>query len=368
MSHTAILSGVVAELFQRECPPEVAIAAEQHGWRGDLWRRVEEMGLAVASVPERLGGAGGSAHDDFTILRAVGRHAVPLPIAETGFLAGGVLARVGLLVPDGPLAVAPVHSDKLQLDRAGDAWTVSGVARFVPWASQAHQIVVVTASPDAGSVVGLVPRTACDIGPGTSVAGEPRDQVRFQDAVMTSWGDTGADLVRELRLRGALARSVMMVGALESALELTIAHAAARKQFGKPISAFQAIKQHLAQMARDVSLARVVVEVATAAAGDRPSLPELEIAVAKTICGHAAAGVSARAHQVHGAIGVTRECALQLYTRRLWAWRDEFGTEQVWAAEIGRAAFDAGRALWPLVASVGTEVATECHRAPEGSR
>ena len=68
----------------------------------------------------------------------------------------------------------------------------------------------------------------------------------------------------------------------------------------------------------------------------------------KVRTGEAATRGTAIAHQVHGAIGFTHEHALHFATRRLWAWREEFGTDAQWAAELGRAAIHArATGFWP---------------------
>jgi acyl-CoA dehydrogenase len=73
-------------------------------------------------------------------------------------------------------------------------------------------------------------------------------------------------------------------------------------------------------------------------------------AVAKVRCGEAATRGTGIAHQVHGAIGFTHEHALHYATRRLWAWREEFGTDAFWAARLGRAAIGARAAgFWPAI-------------------
>jgi acyl-CoA dehydrogenase len=92
---------------------------------------------------------------------------------------------------------------------------------------------------------------------------------------------------------------------------------------------------------------------ATAAAVDgalsRPN--ELNIAIAKVRAGEGAGSAAAAAHQVHGAIGFTDEHVLHHSTRRLWSWRDEFGTETAWATRIGRLASARGADMvWNLVA------------------
>ena len=83
-----------------------------------------------------------------------------------------------------------------------------------------------------------------------------------------------------------------------------------------------------------------------AAAADRGDA-RFEVACAKIVAGEAAGLAAAVSHQVHGAIGFTYEHALHFSTRRLWSWRPEFGSEAVWAEELGRRTAARGpEALW----------------------
>ena len=83
---------------------------------------------------------------------------------------------------------------------------------------------------------------------------------------------------------------------------------------------------------------------------DDPAQQEFLIAIAKTRVGSAATLAAEIAHQVHGAIGFTKEYALQLSTRRLWSWRDEFGGDMEWAAKVGAFVCARGAAmLWPTL-------------------
>jgi len=78
----------------------------------------------------------------------------------------------------------------------------------------------------------------------------------------------------------------------------------------------------------------------------------LEVASAKIRCAEAAAEASAIAHQVFGAIGFTQEHILHRFTLRMLGWRDDFGNESWWAAELGhRVARRGADEFWPLVAS-----------------
>jgi acyl-CoA dehydrogenase len=161
----------------------------------------------------------------------------------------------------------------------------------------------------------------------------------------------------DILLRGALGRAVLMLGALEHVRDLTVAWSKDREQFGRPIARFQAVQHMLAQMARDVALTRAAVELAAAAAGEDGG-GWLEIAAAKVVAGRAARTVTAQAHQVHGAIGVTREYSLTVLTRRLWAWRDEFGSEAEWSRRIAARLAESEDGVWALVTAGRLPLAT----------
>jgi acyl-CoA dehydrogenase len=151
-----------------------------------------------------------------------------------------------------------------------------------------------------------------------------------------------------------------MAGALETLLDLSVQYANERVQFGRPIGQFQVIQQELARLAGLTAAAGSAAEAATRAASEAADAwtgtigvaadPTFEIAAAKVIVGDAAEHGPRIAHQVHGAIGFTYEHRLHFFTRRLWAWRAEFGTPDVWAERLGAAVSAAGPdCLWPVV-------------------
>jgi acyl-CoA dehydrogenase len=137
---------------------------------------------------------------------------------------------------------------------------------------------------------------------------------------------------------------------MEAALALSVRYANDRVQFGRPIGKFQAIQQQLARLAEEAAAASVAVDSAAAAvAVGRPSAG-FAVAAAKIRAGEAAGRVAEIAHQVHGAIGFTHEHSLHYLTRRLWSWRDEFGTESEWSLELGRDLLTGGAdRLWPTI-------------------
>jgi len=136
--------------------------------------------------------------------------------------------------------------------------------------------------------------------------------------------------------------SALIAGAAARVLELSIAHAQQRVQFGRPIGSFQAVQHQLAVMAEQVAAARMAAQLAFAAPTTQPD-PVLA-AMAKSVAGEAASVVAAGGHAVHGAIGITAECDLQLYTRRLIAWRTEGGSPSFAAARVADAWWTSGEA------------------------
>ena len=139
-----------------------------------------------------------------------------------------------------------------------------------------------------------------------------------------------------------------MGGSLERALEYSLQYANERIQFGRPIAKFQAIQHMLALLAGQVAAAGAAADAAIEASCLAPD--EFAVAVAKSRAGEAAGKGAEIAHQVHGAMGYTREHSLHYVTRRLWSWRDEFGNETCWQIRLGRVVAAQGAdALWPML-------------------
>jgi acyl-CoA dehydrogenase len=352
-----ILEETVARLLADFASVDAVMAAEDRGFSTDLWEALARSGLALVSVPESAGGSGGSLGDALSMLRLAGRHAAPVPLAETAVLAGWLAASTGLSVPDDgrPLTLAPGDArDELSLQQRDGGWQARARLHRVPWGREAGSLALLAPTPhlDVPFHVAIVPLSACNIQPGRNLAGEPRDLVLVDaplpaDHVAPCPPDVDPDA---LRLRGALTRAVLMAGAFDRVVELTISYADARHQFGRSISSFQVVQHGLVQLASEAGAATIAVEVAAFSSAEVPA--PFEVAVAKAVTSSSADVVSRIAHQVHGAIGMTREYELNLYTRRLWCWRQEFGSARWWNSWIGRRACAEGAdRLWPRIAT-----------------
>lgn len=294
-------------------------AVEAGEWPAGLWGGLEEQGLNLALVPEDSGGVGLSWGDAAALWQVLGRHGAPAPIAET-MLGAALLSAAGIEVPEGPLGLA---------------------VGAVPFGRHVTRLVVLN-----GASVAL--HEAGDITPAENIGREPRDKVT--PGARIARGELPNSFGPRAGLLGlALIRSALIAGALERILALAVDWANTRKQFGRAIGKFQAVQQQLAAMAGEVAAVNVAVSQA-ARAVDARGLADagFEIGCAKIVAGEAATMGAAIVHQVFAAIGITEDHELHHFTRRLWSWREEGGTERLWAAEIGRAALARGGAnLWP---------------------
>ncbi|HEY1541381.1 MAG TPA: acyl-CoA dehydrogenase family protein [Xanthobacteraceae bacterium] len=351
----SIVGETATRIFADLADPQTVNRAADDAWKSALWRTLAEAGLTVAWVPEEQGGAGASLAEGFEILTVAGRFAAPVPLAET-LLAGWLLAQADMSVPagaNGAMTVVPARpADRIALGSDG---ALSGRARGVPFASEAAHLVVL-ASGQSGPSIALVERSAVRIERGESLAGDASDTVTLDRAVPIAAAPAPVGIDRDaLMLMGAVIRSVETAGALETMLALSLRYAEERVAFERPIAKFQAVQHNLARLAGEVAAALTAAGSAADAIASAESFDEaifLEAASAKIRSAEAAQEGAAIAHQVHGAIGFTREHVLHRFTLRVLGWRDDFGNESHWAVELGkRVAARGADAFWPLLAS-----------------
>ncbi|MEE3753184.1 acyl-CoA dehydrogenase [Mycobacterium intracellulare] len=304
-----------------------------------LWRNLEDTGLArLTSTPDM----GAGPRELAVALYGVARHAGAVPLAETDALAGWLGQQAGIELPAGPLSVAIADAET-------DHGRVTGTAHAVPWARACTAVVLAVSAP-AGLQVGVIDVTPGELREGHNLAGEPRDSIAFDvsaDQLHAVDPTVGAELAR----RGAWSRCVQTIGVLDAAAALSVEHTRQRIQFGRPLSAFQSVQQSLAGMAGEIERARAAAELAVAAAAEHGfASPHTDYAVtvAKVAVGRAVGPVTSVAHQLHGAIGVTSEHPLWLFTLRAQSWTSDYGSTTHFARRLGRLVL-AAEDPWSLV-------------------
>ena len=352
MGSESLIVDTATRIFRDFCDPQTVNRAADDAWKAPAWAALEEAGLTLAWVPETQGGAGADLADGFAVLREAGRFAVALPLAET-LLAGWLLARAGIASPKGAMTCGPTR-DGERLTLVGNG-TLNGALRAVPFAKSAKHLAVLARREAGGSAVALIEAAQARVGEGTSIGGDPLNTLSFNGARPSSVKDAPAGLDEQaMLLMGAAARAMQMAGALEAILDLSVAYANERIAFERAIAKFQAVQHNLARLAGEVAVAIAAAGSAADAIANTPAFDEavfLEAASAKIRVGEAATEGAAIAHQVLGAIGFTKEHTLHRFTRRLWAWRDDFGNESFWAVKLGHLVAAKGAdELWPMLA------------------
>ena len=304
-------------------------------WHPRAWTALEEIGVIALVVPEANGGAGATYADVAVVLPALGSLAVSLPIVEAGLMAGWLMTLAGAQLPTGVVTAA--LTEDVDARPCRDGWRVSGTVPRVPWARYADRVVILARLRIGWCALDL-PCAGLDIRHGINVAGEPRDSIvlrgHFVSHSQLHRLDEADAFGVEFQRRGAFGRSLMMVGAAQSVYAHTVRYAGERHQFGRALAAMPAVQQMLAGLAAETSAMTVAVEAA-ALALDRDPTQTWTLDAARIRVDAAVQAVTAIGHQIHGAIGFTREHALHRFTTRLWAWREEYGNQSAWADVFG---------------------------------
>ncbi len=284
-----LLRETVAALVDRHAPPGAVrdAMASERGYDESLWKLLcEQVGAAALVVPEDLGGAGGELADAAVVLEELGKALVPTP------LLGTTLAELALLATDDPDADA--------------------LARL----AEGTSIGTVVFDPDYvvnGSVADVViAANGKTLTRWTTFTAHPVDAMdptrRLARIEQTDSVDIGLD--PGLADTAALLLAAEQIGAASRCLDLTVAYAKERVQFGRPIGSFQALKHRMADLYVAVQSARAVVEASIA----EPS--PTSAALARVAASEAFSTVAAEAVQMHGGIAITWEHDIQLYFKR----------------------------------------------------
>ena len=351
------LSNIVFEqadrLFKQHATKDKLAAADRGEWPESLWHAVEEAGLPLALVPEENGGVGLGPVDGANLIRRAAYYSVPLPLAET-MVANQLWVEVGGEVVTGSITLAPSNPrDRITLTRKGNEVVLHGTAHYVPWGLQCENALVFARDEADRGFLCLAPRDQSRPNKGRrNIAYEPRDQVNFEGVALPANRVKSAPerLQRnELLPYGAAIRVQQMIGGMERCLDHALSYANERVQFGRPIGKFQAVQHMLAVAAGHFAAASAAADAMLESNNMADDL--FAVAIGKSRAGEAAGQVAATCHQVHGAMGFTQEHPLHFATRRLWAWRDEWGAEPYWQEWIGRTVCrQGGEALWPSLA------------------
>jgi alkylation response protein AidB-like acyl-CoA dehydrogenase len=332
----------VRRLFADRCPPE-AVAGIYDGASQDfsgVWHTLAaELGMAGLLVPEQLGGAGASAREAAVVMEEIGRAVAPVP-----FLSSAVLATVALLhagdtdtvkgLATGsataalavPLSTAP--SDAIAgVSAAGNGLT--GRITSVADAGEADVLVVPVAGAD-GLELHTVARDAAGVTVSPILALDmtrPLANVDFSGAPSSRVGTAVADAAIATALEtGAALLASEQLGIAQWCFETTLAYAKQRKQFGRAIGSYQAIKHRLADLWVELNSVAAAARYAADTCARQDKDASIAAAVAQAHCSGGAVHAAEECVQLHGGIGMTWEYPAHLYLKRAKSDQLAFGT------------------------------------------
>ena len=305
-------------LLLRLCPPSAVRAA----WDGRpdqrAWRALADMGALGVLAPEADGGLGLDETYLAPVICEAGAVALPHPLAATALVAAplGVTARPG---PDGRPGEQRLRATT---DLGGS---------LAPYAATADVFLLAV-----GGELRLYERPETAIEPVETVD-RSRQCARVSPAAAGTLVTADEGEIEAAFCRGALGAAAELVGLSRTMLELTVAYVKQRRQFGKPVGSFQAVKHQLAEARLQLEFAEP--SVGHAAYSMARGLPDAarSVSQAKWLAGAAAAVTGRAALQCHGAIGYTVESDLHLYLKRSWALARSWGGADFHADRVAAA-------------------------------
>lgn len=315
-----------------------------------LWSTLcAEIGVAALAIPESHGGAGASFAETAVVLEELGAALAPVPVYSSA-----VLATAAILIAGDDDASARLLPDLASGDRIGTlAWAnssgwchagvhaeaglLTGSASFVTDGDAADTLLVLAAGP--GGVTLHEIESGADgvhvVALPTMDPTRPMARIDFDGAVSRPI-PTPDDFTTRLRTCAWALLSAEQVGGASATLTATVDYTNSRKQFGRALGSFQALKHRMADMYTRVEAARSISAAAVDAVVAGSADAERLAASAHVFCSEAFTSVAGDAIQLHGGIGITWEHDIQLYFKRAQSSSQLFGQPHEVVADLAR--------------------------------
>jgi alkylation response protein AidB-like acyl-CoA dehydrogenase len=313
------------------------------GYPAELWKQLGELDLIGLLLPEEHGGSGMSAVEGVVVYEELGRALAPTPHFASAVLCGGALARAGSdeqraawlpRVASGEAVLVPAWFEpenscgptgvRMRAEPDDGGYLLRGTKRHVPFASSAHGVVVLARTGDGPADVDLFlvdpAAEGLSMRQQMTVASDTQYELSF-DGVRVEQGDrlgpaaSGWATWDTVMHDGCILLAAQAMGGAQQALDITVQYAKDRRQFDKPLGAFQALAHYLADAVTAVDGGTTLVHEAAWARAEGLSVATLA-PMAKLFACRTFRDLTAMAQQVFGGIGFTVDFDIQLYFRR----------------------------------------------------
>ncbi len=347
-----LIRSTASELLAVESSPSYVreMAEDERGFTGSFWQEIAGLGWLGLIVPEEHGGSGMSMIDVSALLAEWGAALAPGPLVESAVVSAAVIRQFGDAsqkqawlgaIAEGDLIAVPAlpNATDVKASEISDGWVLTGQIRYLAYANSA-ELVLLPVETSAGLTMFALPLALAEgtvgienvkMASGSHFGNVELNEVLVPNSSVMGDAGNGDGVLATMMLYGATARALQMVGAGNAVVERTVDYVKNRRQFGRPIGAFQVIQHYMADITTKVKSAKHMADRAAWALTVDPSGNSSEIATSRIVSQAKWATnklmneVIWTAHQSHGAIGFTWEHDLHLYTRRILSWRAEYG-------------------------------------------
>jgi len=334
------LADTARRFLMTEMTPELIreLWDSETGRSGSVWAQLAAQGMTALSVPEAHGGMGMSATEWGLLAQTWGYFGGPEPLVETALVGVALLEKLP----------ASDWRDTLLAQIAGGGARVAIGHPVNPYVSDAHVAHVLLCERDGE--LHRINRDACTLSAVESVDPSRRlfalDWEPGRDTLVAD-AQTAAPLLDLALDYGAFGVAAQLLGLTQRVLDAAIDYSAQRKQFGKPIGSYQAVKHLLADVAIRHEFARPVVYRAAVALAQNDPQRALYVSHAKLAALTAAQLAARHAIQVHGAMGYTWELDLQIFVKRIWALAGSWGDASFHRARVAQTLIEARAPIGP---------------------
>ena len=328
----------MASFFAAEIPAERLrrLIEKNEGRSPELRAKIAEQGLFGLSIPEDAGGLGLTDIDWALMTPELGYYAIPDFVAETACVSSGLLAAAG-------------GQEALLGEMAAGEKTVAIAHPINPLVGDGHLADFVLMN--AGGAVHLVPKAQVQCSPVHESIDASRQLVAcsFTASAATQIADAaqGLALWDTALNRAAVTCAGQMIGLAQRMVDMSVAYTNERKQFGKALASFQAVKHHMAEVIVKIEFAKPVLYRAAYALAHGEQDAALLASHAKLACGEAAWLAARKGIQVHGGMGYTWEVDLQMFMKRAWALNSIWGDNAFHRQHVGEKLMAAGAPVGP---------------------
>jgi len=355
-----MLRNSARDFLSTECDKAMVrtIEGSEEGYSAEIWGKMAELGWQGLMIPEQYDGMGMGFFDLVVVFEEIGRNILPSPYFATAVLGSPAIVEAGseelkkeilprvaageailTMALTEPSAGYTADCVELVAEDRGDSFVLNGVKLFVEFASASDYMVVVARTGSGGGPEDRITLLLVESNsPGIKIdafatTGTDKqcevvfDNVSVPKSNVIGEVNKGWPIVAKTLKMATMTKCAEMIGGMQAVLDMSVAYAKERVQYGRPIGSYQAIQHMLADMfIRTDTSKNIVYEAAWMVSAGLECTDK--VSIAKAWCNEAYKKVTEDGVEVHGAIGTTRDHDMGLYYRRAMAADPAFGNTE----------------------------------------